>query len=261
MKSILKSLSAIAASTLLFCSASVCASANTTPSLTPEKLAVPSGMGFSEAQINNIASTNIIPNQYIAYFNLPSDIIIPPPVNGIGNTFSVSARHIATGVTYDGFQRGIGVSQAAYTTNIVEDPVTLDGIDYKVTVIFNYFSHTDESFPNIIRFKYTGNPTPLILNCFSEYNNSYIQDNLTKGYVEAGNITKYITDSTDTASVINDDDAYRLFYHAARLVAELPDPDWTDEATVAGDLNFDNQITAADSQILYNALANETDLW
>ena len=253
-KTRMKALSVASAGLLALSSITLSASANSSPDpslfgLNTDKTALYTSMGFSEEQIRNIETASMVPNRYLAYYNFPAD------PTATSNSYFIFTTYLPINysISSSDIVRGSGVSDwlIGYNTNYYSPT------QYQLYTYHKLIS-TNADFPNVCRIKLTTNSIEFGGN-ISDPALAYM--GITSGIVEAGNITAYIDGSTDTNSVINEDDSNRLLLHYAYMISDIEDTNWTDRATVAADLNFDNQITAADGQILLNALANGTDLW
>lgn len=216
--------------------------------------------GFTAEQIQRVRLSSITASYYISYFNLTDD-------SSLLDDFYMNIGYVDTNVTwastvnYDGF-----VVNDDIVGNYHSD-VTPTGATYQHVerVIFSVVPNNPPDFMNLIRYKFHGSGTisEYATNLYDGNDTSFsnINDYIISGKVEAGNVTKYITNSTDTASQITSDDASRILQHYALIRSYQSDPDWTDEATIAADVNFDGVVNASDALLISNVLAGQADFW
>ena len=252
-KLVTKFAAALSACTVLTCSAAVTVSANTAePDLNEVAVSetmytLMESMGFSAAQIAQITSETRVPNEYLAYVNVNRS-------SQLTGTANVYIKVVTNGCSYNGIANGLqGYATCLYNGSSAD-------LFSAVISSFSTSSLTDYQFPNVMRAKYTGSTgiSSSDVTFYSSSDAAAYSGDLSLGAVEAGNVTKYVTGSTDTSSLISYADASRIQTHYANMLAHLTDSDWTDETSVAADVNFDNQVDMLDAQKILVYLSDST---
>lgn len=204
-------------------------------------------LGFTDAEIEQLRTASRTPNQFLAYCN----IVPGTPFSGIPQSDIQVTR--ASTATYNGAAIG---SQYIENPDSPYVPFSTSTIDYYP---FNFNTDTSNltrfQFPNIIRLKYTDSTSTTSLTVSQTSTPPAILD---YGIVEAGNVSRYITGSTDTSSTVSDADATLVLQHYGNMLVYNPDPNWTDAASVAADVNCDNRVDAKDATAIGNYLLDTT---
>lgn len=214
-------------------------------------------VGFTAMQIQRIQSEELPGDHYIAYFNITDD-------PDLLDDFYMHSAGVSTQVNWASTQSYDGY---VYNDEIIGTIYTQSSSAYmhKERFIFTITPNANYDNYHLIRYKFHGSGTiatsasDLLDFDLVQYPNVY--DYISCGKVEAGNVMKYITGSTNTDSKITADDAYRIMQHFNDLNAGLPDPNWTDEATVAADVNFDGVVDTLDAMAILTAIGNNTHFW
>ncbi|MBR6419574.1 MAG: hypothetical protein IKS42_04505 [Oscillospiraceae bacterium] len=263
-RNVLKMISAVAASLCLISTGSFAANADVVQEPAAPAIAAPVNLeafmtasGFSAQQIQHIMNTYLDANRYIAYFNITDD-------PNLLDDFYMHSAGVSTQVNWASTQSYDGY---VYNDEIIGTIYTQSSSAYmhKERFIFTITPNANYDNYHLIRYKFHGSGTiatsasDLLDFDLVQYPNVY--DYISCGKVEAGNVTKYITGSTNTDSKITADDAQRILQHFNDLNSGLPDPNWTDEATVAADVNFDGVVDALDALAILTAIGNNTHFW
>ncbi|MBR6419377.1 MAG: dockerin type I repeat-containing protein [Oscillospiraceae bacterium] len=246
--------SVIACAAVLSCVAPCMASADVDMSVPTELFSSDpyvsfSALGYTPDQIQTIMAGNITPNQFLAYCNydpnigytggMLTQVMVEHPV-------TISCNGYAHGSLFDGYGE---YESAPFFNQPASDIYHL--LDYDVFYFTTNTANLNEyQFPNLIRFKYTGsNVNSFTVSCTQNSSPAFLT-----GTVEAGNVSRYISGSTDTGSIINSDDATLVLQHFGNMMAGIADPNWTYAASVAADVNCDNQVNAVDAMLISNRL-------
>ena len=203
-----------------------------------------SALGYTSEQIQTIMDSSVSANQYLAY------CMFDPNIGYTGSTLMEFKVNRPAWIGFNGFVLG---SLCASEEGVPIIDHTTDNILYHFDSDVIYFS-TDTSnlneyqFPNIIRGKYTGTASTSSFTVTT----TQTQAAFIKGTVEAGNVSRYISGSTDTGSIINSSDATLVLQHFGNMMAGIADPNWTYAASIAADVNCDNQVNAVDAMLITN---------
>lgn len=263
--SFLKAMSSAVASLCLISAGSIAANADAVQELMiPEITASMSleafmrASGYTDQQIKQVRAMNASVDHYIAYFNITDD------PNLLDDFYMYSAGVTAqvgwaSTQSYDGFVVNDDLVFSNHTVSATSPYI------HRERVLFSANPNFTIDCYSLIRYKFHGSGSistyayNLIDFTPAEFNN--VDDYFSSGKVEAGNITKYISGGTDTSSTIDYSDVTRLLQHVGDVNSGLSDPNWTDEAAVAADLNFDGVVNASDVQMIIAYVTDNTAFW
>ena len=266
-RNVLKTVAALTASLFLISTGSVVANADELLGTSVPAITAPTSLetfmtasGYSLQQIQQIQEVSVQADHYVAYFNLTDD---PELLDDfyVMHTGAVTAQvGWASTQTYDGYVLNEDLVG-------IHNDVTPTGYSYQHNerVVFTVNPNYPPEFSNLIRFKLhgSGNITTYALNLvqFDNVSIPNVNDYISCGTVQAGNVTKYITGSSDTGNLITAADASRVLQHVGDLNSGLSDPYWTDEATIAADVNFDGVVDLIDVQKIVAILNGGPNFW
>lgn len=220
-------------------------------------------MGISTERQQALRSTQRFCDKYIRYFNLTQDQTLLSQL-AYTETVAMHALCDENWATYDGYSYGplcLNVSYNAYWSW---------GYGFLIgqTDVEMSFHPAVVDFPNLLRLKYTtmGNgaawtdpPVHGGTSSFSSEEEASVY--FVRGVVTAGAVLSTIASNYYDAYVTTAD-VQRILTHYNCEIMGIPDPTWTDAATVSADVNFDGIVDTDDAIMVLNYLNDSSyDFW